>query len=151
MEDEDYKLPCDVRLPPATVIRAGCSIKLLKFAMEQRDRPRHFAAGDPAENAPSCLDCGHRKANHCIRAVRRHFDAKTNSYRSRMDVLCTSERASDRNLVKRLKCGPSGRYFEPSGLSLPIGGKQGTVTIDEAAKFARVRDTVADSDGDDGS
>jgi len=39
---EDYKLPCDVHLPPATVIRAGCDLSTLKLAMEADYRPRHF-------------------------------------------------------------------------------------------------------------
>ena len=35
-------LPCDVRLPPATVIRAGCSFDTLRLAMSNPDRPKHF-------------------------------------------------------------------------------------------------------------
>jgi hypothetical protein len=40
----DYALPCDVRVPPATVIRAGCSLRMLLVAMEADYRPRHFDA-----------------------------------------------------------------------------------------------------------
>lgn len=31
-----YKLPCDVRLPPATIIRKGCPLSTLLCAMEAR-------------------------------------------------------------------------------------------------------------------
>jgi hypothetical protein len=41
-----YKLPCDVHLPPATVVRAGCDLSTLKLAMEAEYRPRHFE-GNP--------------------------------------------------------------------------------------------------------
>ncbi|MBO9377345.1 hypothetical protein GG804_11260 [Sphingomonas histidinilytica] len=58
----EYKLPCDVHLPPATVIKAGVSLETLKLAMELEGRPRHFhgnaraslpAPDHPAENAKS--------------------------------------------------------------------------------------------------
>jgi hypothetical protein len=35
-------LTCDVRLPPATVIRAGCTFDTLRLAMGLEGRPRHF-------------------------------------------------------------------------------------------------------------
>lgn len=50
---------------------------------------------------------------------------------------------------RREKCGPAGLFFEPR--DTPIRGRSGAVIIDEAAHFARARDTVADSDGDDGA
>lgn len=34
---EDYKIPCDVMLPPATRIKRGCSLKTLMVAMAQRE------------------------------------------------------------------------------------------------------------------
>jgi hypothetical protein len=43
---DDYVLPCDVHLPPAIVIRAGCPLSTLKLAMEWEGRPRHFE-GNP--------------------------------------------------------------------------------------------------------
>ena len=42
----DYRLPCDVHLPEAIVIKAGCTLATLKLAMEQDYRPRHFS-GNP--------------------------------------------------------------------------------------------------------
>lgn len=35
-------LPCDVKLPPATTVRAGCTFDTLRLAMAMPDRPRHF-------------------------------------------------------------------------------------------------------------
>lgn len=40
------ELPCDVRIPPATVIRAGCSLDTLLSALSLPGRPRNF--GDAA-------------------------------------------------------------------------------------------------------
>lgn len=45
-DDRSYKLPCDVHLPPATVIKAGCDLYTLKLAMEASYRPRNFE-GNP--------------------------------------------------------------------------------------------------------
>lgn len=100
---------------------------------------------------PSCSDCAHCHTGWCVRSIGRHFNAGSNSYRSRLNVSCAHERASERTLTRRWKCGPSGRYFEPKGANLPIRGMSGTVIIDEAASFTRVHDTLADSDGDDGA
>lgn len=102
-------------------------------------------------NAPSCSDCAHCSNGWCRRSVGKHFDVGSNGYRSRLDVGCSNERARDRTLTRRLRCGPSGRYFEPKGSELPMRGMTGTVIIDEFASFGRVHDTVGDSDGDDGA
>jgi hypothetical protein len=40
-----FELPCDVRLPPNTVIRAGCKLETLIAAMELSGRPHHFDEG----------------------------------------------------------------------------------------------------------
>lgn len=37
MIDENYKLPCDVRLPPNTIIRKGCKLKILLMALRTRE------------------------------------------------------------------------------------------------------------------
>lgn len=37
-------LPCDVKVPPATVIGAGCSMDTLRLALSVEGRPRHFAS-----------------------------------------------------------------------------------------------------------
>lgn len=50
--EDDYVLPCDVHLPPAIVIRAGCPISTLKLAMEADYRPRHFH-GNPRYSIPT--------------------------------------------------------------------------------------------------
>lgn len=34
---DDYILPCDVRLPPGTTIRAGCKLKTLLVALRLRE------------------------------------------------------------------------------------------------------------------
>ncbi len=39
---EAYKLPCDVLLPPSTIISAGCNLATLKMAMEKPERPQSF-------------------------------------------------------------------------------------------------------------
>lgn len=36
MESADEKLPCDVHLPPVTIIRKGCSYNTLMLAIAQR-------------------------------------------------------------------------------------------------------------------
>lgn len=54
-----YKLPCDVRLPPATTIRAGCDLATLKTAMEVEHRPKHFEARptpDPKQFVDDCIE-----------------------------------------------------------------------------------------------
>lgn len=35
-------LPCDVKLPPATTISAGCGFDTLRLALSMEGRPRHF-------------------------------------------------------------------------------------------------------------
>lgn len=40
-------LPCDVRLPPATTIRAGCSFETLRSALSTEGRPVHFSDAHP--------------------------------------------------------------------------------------------------------
>lgn len=52
-EREDYILPCDVHLPPATVVKAGCPLATLKLAMEADYRPRHFTAHPNASLSPA--------------------------------------------------------------------------------------------------
>jgi hypothetical protein len=42
IDPEEFVLPCDVRVPPATVIRAGCKLSTLILAMGLEQRPRHF-------------------------------------------------------------------------------------------------------------
>lgn len=47
--DGDYRLPCDVKLPPNTVIGKGCRLSTLMHALalrEGQDLPRFLA--DPA-------------------------------------------------------------------------------------------------------
>ncbi|MDT7533753.1 hypothetical protein OVY48_09985 [Sphingobium sp. SA2] len=39
-------LPCSVKLPPNTIICAGCSINTLFAALSLHDRPSHFGEGD---------------------------------------------------------------------------------------------------------
>lgn len=158
LRDEDYKLPCDVKLPPATTIAAGCSLATLKLAMESAGRSKRFAdrsrppgSSVPDPQAPSCSNCAHCSNGTCVRPIGTHFSAGFNGYRSRLHVGCALERNRTRDLTKRECCGPSGRFFEPKGADLPIRGMSGTAIIDEAASFVRDHDTVADSDGDDGA
>ena len=35
---DEYKLPCDVRLPPATTIKKGCKLSTLMEALKVRER-----------------------------------------------------------------------------------------------------------------
>lgn len=43
----DMKMPCDVRLPPATIIRKGCTFQTLLTGINQRtkDAPPHMSEG----------------------------------------------------------------------------------------------------------
>lgn len=45
---DDYVMPCDVHLPVAAVVKAGCTLATLKLAMEFEGRPRHFE-GNPRD------------------------------------------------------------------------------------------------------
>jgi dihydrofolate reductase (trimethoprim resistance protein) len=42
----DDVLTCDVKLPPATTVRAGCSFETLRLAISAPGRPRHFDEPD---------------------------------------------------------------------------------------------------------
>ena len=57
---EDYKIPCDVMLPPATRIKRGCSLNTLMVAMAQRESlppaQRVFAAAMVAQKADDARD-----------------------------------------------------------------------------------------------
>lgn len=44
VDGEVMDLPCDVKLPPATTIKAGCSFDTLRLALSLEGRPKHFAA-----------------------------------------------------------------------------------------------------------
>lgn len=113
------------------------------------------------QHKASCSDCAHCSQGWCSRSIGRHFSAGINGYRSRLNVSCASERASERTLTRRWKCGPSARYFEPKGSDLPLKGKSGFTIADGRVNIAHVRvtnlpsacmhDTIADSDGDDGA
>lgn len=101
--------------------------------------------------APACFDCIHLQGKTiCGRPVPSYWNPAANQRRSRVASSIQMER-TDRKVLgsKRVRCGTAGIYFEPKGP--PIGGKSGTVIIDEAAGFARVHDTKGDSDGDDGA
>lgn len=41
----EMKLPCDVALPPATIIKAGCPLSALLLAMQADGRPAKFPKG----------------------------------------------------------------------------------------------------------
>lgn len=88
-------------------------------------------------SAPSCTDCIHLQGTStCGRPVPSYWNPATNQRRSRVAAPIAMER-TDRKVLgsKRVRCGTEAIYFEPKGP--PIG--------------ARVHDTIADSDGDDGS
>lgn len=40
--DLDYVLPCDVRIPPKTIISAGCTLRTLLIALTLPERPEKF-------------------------------------------------------------------------------------------------------------
>jgi hypothetical protein len=44
-----WKLPCDVKIPPSTTVKAGCSLNTLIAALELPDRPAHFAQATEAQ------------------------------------------------------------------------------------------------------
>lgn len=52
MNPEKFILPCDVRIPPQTTIRAGCKLATLLHAFSLSDRPKHFRDWRPIETAP---------------------------------------------------------------------------------------------------
>lgn len=102
-------------------------------------------------SAPSCSDCVHLQGKvQCGRPVASNWNPARNQRRSRVACSIELER-TDRKVLgsKRVRCGTAGIYFEAKGP--PIGGMSGTFYIDEAAGFARVHDTIGDSDGDDGA
>ena len=149
MIDESWKLPCDVKLPPATTIRAGCTLGTLIVALQAIPRPQQFRDG--SVSVPDCHDCIHLQGKTtCGRPVPSYWDPARNQRRSRVARSIESER-TDRKVLgsNRVRCGTTGIYFEPKGP--PIGGMSGTVIIDEAAGFPRMRDTIGDSDGTDGA
>jgi len=149
MIDENMILPCDVKLPPATTIKAGCTLGTLLLALKAVERPSQF--GTDLQNVPECADCIHLQGKTtCGRPVPSYWNPATNQRRSRVAASIEMER-TDRKVLgsKRVRCGTAGIYFEAKGP--PIGGKSGTVIIDEAAHFLPGRDTVGDSDGDDGA
>lgn len=47
--DPAFVLPCDVKLPPATTIKAGCDLKTLMTALSLEGRPIEFPERRPAE------------------------------------------------------------------------------------------------------
>lgn len=38
----EFKLPCDIKLPPSTTIQKGCNLKTLMLAMALEGRPGRF-------------------------------------------------------------------------------------------------------------
>jgi len=52
-----YKLPCDVALPPATIIRKGCGLDVLMTAINERaERPAEECRfGDPSRHIPEAI------------------------------------------------------------------------------------------------
>lgn len=93
---------------------------------------------------PSCTDCVHLQGKTiCGRPVPSYWNPARNQRRSRVASSIEMER-SDRKVLgsKRVRCGPTGIYFEPP-FEAVIAGKNGAVIIDEAAGFAR--------QGDDGA
>lgn len=100
---------------------------------------------------PPCADCIHLQGTStCGRPVPSYWNPATSQRRSRVASSIEMER-SDRKVLgsKRVRCGTAGLYFEAKGP--PIGGKSAAIIIDEMAQFPCVRDTVGDSDGDDGA
>ncbi len=50
---DDYVLPCDVHLPPATIIRKGCTLKTLMTAFGVRERNPDMQMDIAARTSPS--------------------------------------------------------------------------------------------------
>lgn len=117
-----------------------------------------------------CRDCAHIKNGTCVRPVGKHFDAGANGYRNRLHVSAAMERGRLKTLGGRTTCGPDARYFEPKGALDPIRAPTSkaldhdfVVPSDPVAHVIDLlqanppeviqwaRDTLADSDGDDGA
>jgi hypothetical protein len=63
-------LPCDVRLPPATTIRAGCKLETLLLALSVEGRPKHFAEALSSKNElPSEIEGLVERWRACIRSA----------------------------------------------------------------------------------
>lgn len=92
-----------------------------------------------ANGAPICADCEHINRGSCVRPIGKHFNAGVNGYRSRLNVGAAMERARRKTLDGRPTCGPEGQFFERKGSHAPM------------VPVVRPRDTIADSDGDDGA
>lgn len=56
--DEEEVLTCDVKLPPATTIRAGCTFDTLRLAMRAEFRPRHFPETAGEKRASEVMNPG---------------------------------------------------------------------------------------------
>lgn len=95
---------------------------------------------------PACAACAHIDNGSCVRPIGRHFDGAFNAWRSRLHVSAALERSRRRTLTGRATCGPDGLFFEPKGSHDPLVSMENAVMTE-----AQVRDTIADSDGDDGA
>ena len=85
----DFDLPCDVKLPPATTIKAGCSFETLKLALSLNGRPKHFPSHRPApvelDERAVCKICNGGPGNGCACncGMEKWDDASSNQLRLR--------------------------------------------------------------------
>ena len=79
MSDDQKVLPCDVMLPPATRIGAGCSIQTLLTAIEQRREraPQPFTVFDRAEKAERDLAATDPTIDPILAAIRETTEKAT--------------------------------------------------------------------------
>lgn len=128
------------------------------------------AVDGPMPGRLLCRDCAHINNGSCERPIGKHFDAGINSYRNKLHVSAAMERGRTRTLTRRPTCGPDAQFFEPKGSRSPILPVTAQPEVNdfivpadpvahvidllqanppEVIKWAR--DTIADSDGDDGA
>lgn len=128
------------------------------------------AVNGPMPGRLLCRDCVHINNGSCERPIGKHFDAGINGYRNKLHVSAAMERSRFKTLTRRPTCGPDARFFEPKG-SLdsiqsvaagplrhdfivpadPVAHVIGLLQANPSEVIQWARDTLADSDGDDGA
>jgi hypothetical protein len=69
LPDDDYKLPCDVHLPPNTYLRKGCSLSTLITALRVRENW-------PDDNDKTFPALDHNRAGGAPRSSRPKVDVR---------------------------------------------------------------------------
>ncbi len=132
---DGYVLPCDIHLPPATVIKAGCPLSTLKLAMEADYRPRHFE-GNPRYSVPDAGDDVERAEK--IAAVLFEFDTPDCSWADWLVYTEQHSAKSFRGMVAR---------YRAKGAAVAAAMREGVdrgMVEEQAAKLEAIGEFVDD-------